>query len=141
MYECVDNINSLMTKGHCRRMLCNPAAGVWAKHGPLSGPMQLPRWIMVAFTWQRPDLHDTVQVPTACSGVPTEILNPATQWKNKGEFDSTLSHLADLYLVSHLRQRCACCAHEVPFGASQAVHSITTTSDSRQKWSCRGSAV
>jgi hypothetical protein len=31
--------------------------------------------------------------------VPTEILNPANQWKNKGEFDTTLSHLADLYQV------------------------------------------
>ena len=44
-------------------------------------------------------------MPTTCSGVPTEILNPATQWKNKGEFDSTLSHLAELYLVSQLRPR------------------------------------
>ncbi len=37
------------------------------------------------------------QVPVACSGVPDEILNPRNQWSNKGEFDSTLSHLADLY--------------------------------------------
>ena len=40
-----------------------------------------------------------MQVPKTCSGVPEEILNPASQWKNKGEFDSTLSHLADLYQV------------------------------------------
>ena len=40
-----------------------------------------------------------LQVPTTCSGVPAEILNPANQWKNKGEFDATLGHLADLYQV------------------------------------------
>lgn len=40
-----------------------------------------------------------LQVPTTCSGVPAEILNPANQWKNKGEFDVTLGHLADLYQV------------------------------------------
>ena len=50
-------------------------------------------------------LLSSMQVPTTCSGVPTEILNPASQWKNKGEFDSTISHLADLYLVSRL---CLC---------------------------------
>ena len=33
----------------------------------------------------------------ACSGVPDEILNPRNQWGNKGDFDKTLSHLADLY--------------------------------------------
>ncbi|CAL5226852.1 g9718 [Coccomyxa viridis] len=40
----------------------------------------------------------SLHVPTTCSGVPTEILNPASQWKNKGEFDSTIGHLAELYL-------------------------------------------
>ena len=47
----------------------------------------------------------SMQVPTTCSGVPTEILNPASQWKNKGEFDSTIGHLAELYLVSYF---CLC---------------------------------
>ena len=39
------------------------------------------------------------QVPTKCSGVPESILNPANQWADKAEFDSTLQHLADLYEV------------------------------------------
>ena len=39
------------------------------------------------------------QVPTKCSGVPESILNPANQWADKAEFDSTLHHLADLYEV------------------------------------------
>ena len=38
-------------------------------------------------------------MPTKCSGVPESILNPANQWADKAEFDSTLQHLADLYEV------------------------------------------
>ncbi len=41
------------------------------------------------------------QVPTKCTGVPENILNPAAQWADKAEFDDTLSHLADLYEVRH----------------------------------------
>ena len=40
------------------------------------------------------------QVPLTCTGVPDDILNPKNQWSNKGEFDKTLAHLADLYQVS-----------------------------------------
>ena len=40
-----------------------------------------------------------LQVPLACSAVPEEILNPANQWGNQGEFNATLAHLADLYQV------------------------------------------
>ena len=40
------------------------------------------------------------QVPLKCAGVPDEILNPKNQWSNKGEFDKTLAHLADLYQAS-----------------------------------------
>ena len=42
------------------------------------------------------------QVPTKCTAVPDEILNPAAQWGNKAEFDRTLGHLATLYRVSCL---------------------------------------
>jgi phosphoenolpyruvate carboxykinase (ATP) len=38
-----------------------------------------------------------VQVPTNCTGVPDEILNPSTQWANKEEFNKTLAHLGELY--------------------------------------------
>lgn len=48
---------------------------------------------------ERHDVAACLQVPTECSGVPAEILNPASQWGNQGEFDSTLGHLADLYTV------------------------------------------
>ncbi len=40
------------------------------------------------------------QVPTKCTAVPDEILNPAAQWSNKAEFDKTLKLLATLYQVS-----------------------------------------
>lgn len=44
--------------------------------------------------------HLHAQVPGTCAGVPDEILNPANQWSNKGEFDKTLGHLATLYQVT-----------------------------------------
>lgn len=40
-----------------------------------------------------------VQVPTQCSGIPAEILNPSNQWADKNEYNSTLMHLAELYKV------------------------------------------
>ena len=46
-----------------------------------------------------------LQAPSSCTGVPSEILNPASQWKNKGEYSSTLQHLAELYKVPHLFPR------------------------------------
>jgi len=36
-------------------------------------------------------------VPTSCSNVPTEILNPANLWPDKNEYNSTLLHLSELY--------------------------------------------
>jgi ATP-dependent phosphoenolpyruvate carboxykinase len=40
-----------------------------------------------------------MQMPTKCTGVPPEILNPSNLWSNKSEFSKTLTHLADLYQV------------------------------------------
>lgn len=45
-------------------------------------------------------------MPTKCSGVPESILNPANQWADKAEFDSTLQHLADLYEVRRTPHPC-----------------------------------
>ncbi|EIE24776.1 hypothetical protein COCSUDRAFT_53066 [Coccomyxa subellipsoidea C-169] len=39
----------------------------------------------------------SLHVPTKCTAVPDEILNPAAQWSNKAEFDKTLKLLATLY--------------------------------------------
>jgi phosphoenolpyruvate carboxykinase (ATP) len=44
----------------------------------------------------------SAQVPTKCTGVPADILNPSNLWSNKEEFGKTLAHLADLYQVSYL---------------------------------------
>ena len=48
---------------------------------------------------------DLVQVPTSVSSVPSDILDPAALWKNANEYNTTLSHLADLYKVG-LRDSC-----------------------------------
>ena len=36
-------------------------------------------------------------VPTACPGVPSEILSPKTSWKDKGAYDATAQKLAELF--------------------------------------------
>ena len=41
-----------------------------------------------------------LKVPTNVKGVPTEILEPSSQWNSSSEYNSTLNHLADLYTVS-----------------------------------------
>lgn len=38
-----------------------------------------------------------LQVPKRISNVPSEILQPSEQWKDRGEFDKSLRHLASLY--------------------------------------------
>jgi phosphoenolpyruvate carboxykinase (ATP) len=38
-----------------------------------------------------------LSIPTACKGVPSEILNPRNLWKNKEEYDKTAKHLAELF--------------------------------------------
>eukprot|EP01137_Pigoraptor_chileana_P000324 Opistho-2@36321 len=38
-----------------------------------------------------------IEIPTACPGVPSEILNPANTWENKTEFKATQDKLATLF--------------------------------------------
>ena len=37
-------------------------------------------------------------IPTKCSGVPDEVLNPANTWKSKTDYDATVKKLANLFL-------------------------------------------
>jgi phosphoenolpyruvate carboxykinase (ATP) len=37
------------------------------------------------------------EVPSACANVPDEILNPRNTWADKGAYDASAKHLADLY--------------------------------------------
>jgi len=41
-----------------------------------------------------------LQVPTSCPGVPAEMLQPRTQWSDQPAFDTTLSHLGQLFVKS-----------------------------------------
>lgn len=38
-----------------------------------------------------------LQVPTACPGVPLDVLNPQTCWDDHGAYNATLLHLGQLY--------------------------------------------
>jgi len=38
-----------------------------------------------------------VSVPTKCTGVPDEVLMPRTVWADKGAYDKTAAHLAELF--------------------------------------------
>lgn len=38
-----------------------------------------------------------LRIPTAVTGVPSEILNPAESWKNKQDYKSNLLSLASLF--------------------------------------------
>ncbi len=38
------------------------------------------------------------EVPTACEGVPAEILNPRATWADKDAYDAKASHLVDLFI-------------------------------------------
>jgi phosphoenolpyruvate carboxykinase (ATP) len=37
-------------------------------------------------------------VPTACAGVPTEILNPRDTWSDKEAYDAKARHLVELFI-------------------------------------------
>ncbi len=46
-----------------------------------------------------------LHVPTEVSNVPSQILDPATQWPDKGDFNTTLTHLATIYkVIAYSRQ-------------------------------------
>jgi phosphoenolpyruvate carboxykinase (ATP) len=36
-------------------------------------------------------------MPTSCSGVPADILNPRNLWQETSEYDKTAKHLANLF--------------------------------------------
>jgi phosphoenolpyruvate carboxykinase (ATP) len=39
-----------------------------------------------------------MKMPTACAGVPDELLNPANTWKNTDEYDAQAKKLAGLFI-------------------------------------------
>lgn len=41
-----------------------------------------------------------LQVPTACPGVPSEVLNPQTCWDDHAAYNATLLHLGQLYATN-----------------------------------------
>ena len=44
------------------------------------------------------DANFGFEVPTACEGVPSEILNPRATWADKAAYDAKASHLVDLFI-------------------------------------------
>ncbi len=43
------------------------------------------------------DEYFNLSIPTACEGVPSEILNPKNTWADKGAYDAKAKHLVELF--------------------------------------------
>lgn len=41
-----------------------------------------------------------LHVPTACTGVPSALLNPRDAWEDVGAFDGALTHLGEIYAAN-----------------------------------------
>ena len=61
-----------------------------------------------------------LQVPTACSGVPPEILLPAATWVDREAYGETLGHLAALF-VDNFRLFLPGLEQELSAAAAQAI--------------------